>query len=238
MIWFNRFAATLSFKWTMCFALLMCQYLCAKCWEKIYFWQNENFPFESLKKIHIPKMSLSCDIYRWQVYKKAITKFCYKNNSLCLSVFSNCAYFIAGCMRSLAFFSLPHFPSSKTALLIPFLQENRKIVLVAHLASMLCYIFSLFIPYLCSRPKRALKEVEFFWIIQTKPLSEFFCKKIPKNLSDFLIFDLGATTCFIANSLLSPLLHVKIHASVGYQRPCYACTAFQCLAFSYQTSAA
>ena len=43
-----------------------------------------------------------------------------------------------------------------------------------------------------------------FWILQTKPLSEFFCKKIPKNLSDFLIFDLGATTFFIANSFLSP----------------------------------
>ena len=84
------------------------------------------------KKIHIPNMSLSCDIYRWQVYKKAITKFCYKDNFLCLSVFSNCAYFIAGCMRSLAFFSLPYFPSSKNALLIPFLQENRKIVSVAH----------------------------------------------------------------------------------------------------------
>ena len=126
------YASALSFKWTMCFALLMCQYLCAKCWEKIYFWQNENFPFESLKKIHIPNMSLSCDIYRWQVYKKAITKFCYKDNFLCLSVFSNCAYFIAGCMRSLAFFSLPYFPSSKNALLIPFLQENRKIVSVAH----------------------------------------------------------------------------------------------------------
>ena len=84
------------------------------------------------KKIHIPNMSLSCDIYRWQVHKKAITKFCHKDNFLCLSVFSNCAYFIAGCMRSLAFFSLPYFPSSKNALLIPFLQENRKIVLVAH----------------------------------------------------------------------------------------------------------
>ena len=84
------------------------------------------------KKIHIPNMSLSCDIYRWQVHKKAITKFCYKDNFLCLSVFSNCAYFIAGCMRSLAFFSLPYFPSSKNALLIPFLQENRKIVSVAH----------------------------------------------------------------------------------------------------------
>ena len=133
-------------------------------------------------------MSPSCDIYRWQVYKKAITKFCYKDNFLCLSVFSNCAYFIAGCMRSLAFFSLPHFPSSKTALLIPFLQENRKIVLVAHLASMLCYIFSLFIPYLCSRPKRALKEVARLWNFldfQTKPLSEFFCKKSQKA---YLIF--------------------------------------------------
>ena len=66
-------------------------------------------------------------------------------------------------MRSLALFSLPYFPSSKTALLTPFLQENRKIVLVAHLASMLCYIFSLFIPYLGSRPKRALKEVARLW---------------------------------------------------------------------------
>ena len=42
-----------------------------------------------------------------------------------------------------------------------------------------------------------------------------------KTLSDFLIFDLGTTNCFIANSLLSPLLHVKIHALVGNQRPSY-----------------
>ena len=116
---------------------------------KLSIWKSKKYIYSTM----------SCNIYRWQVYKKAITKFCYKDNSLCLSVFSNCSYFIAGCMRSLAFFSLPHFPSSKTALLIPFLQENRKIVSVAHLASMLCYIFSLFIPYLCSRPKRALKEV-------------------------------------------------------------------------------
>ena len=97
------------------------------CSRGFYFWRNEKFPFES-QKIHIPNMSLSCDIYRWQVHKKAITKFCYKDNPLCLSVFSNCAYFIAGCMRSLAFFSLPYFPSSEPVLLTPFLQENRKIV--------------------------------------------------------------------------------------------------------------
>ena len=147
------------------------------------------------KKIHIPNMSLSCDIYRWQVYKKAITKFCYKDNFLCLSVFSNCAYFIAGCMRSLAFFSLPHFPSSKTALLIPFLQENRKIVLVAHLASMLCYIFSLFIPYLCSRPKRALKEVARLWNfldLSDKTLEWIFLQKDPKKLIWFSDFRPGS----------------------------------------------
>ena len=142
------------------------------------------------KKIHIPNMSLSCDIYRWQVHKKAITKFCYKDNFLCLSVFSNCAYFIAGCMRSLAFFSLPYFPSSKTALLTPFLQENRKIVLVSPiLASMLCYVFSLFIPYLCSRPKTALKEVARLWIFlnfSDKTLEWFFLQKGPQK--PYLIF--------------------------------------------------
>ena len=52
--------------------------------------------------------------------------------------------------------------------------------------------------------KGSCPVVEFCWIFHTKPLSEFFCKKIPKNLSDFLIFDLGATTFFIANSFLSP----------------------------------
>ena len=106
----------------MCFALLIWRYLCAKCWEKIYFWRNEKFPFESQKKYiyqtcHCPVTSTDDK-----------TKFCYKDNFLYLSLFSNCAYFIAGCMRSLTFFSLPYFPSSKTALLTPFLQENRKIV--------------------------------------------------------------------------------------------------------------
>ena len=166
--------------------------ICVQNAEKIYFWRNEKFPFESLKKIHIPNMSPSCDIYRWQVYKKAITKFCYKDNFLYLSLFSNCAYFIAGCMRSLAFFSLPYFPSSKTALLTPFLQENRKIVLVAHFGfNVMLYILVVYsLSMFPSKEsfKGSCPVVNFFWIFQTKPLSEFFCKKDPKNLiwfSDF-----------------------------------------------------
>ena len=153
-------------------------------------------------------MSPSCDIYRWQVYKKAITKFCYKDNSLCLSVFSNCSYFIAGCMRSLAFFSLPHFPSSKTALLIPFLQENRKIVLVAHFGfNVMLYILVVYSLSMFSSKesfKGSCPVVNFFEFFRQNPWVNFFAKRIPKSLSDFLIFDLGATTCFIANSLLSP----------------------------------
>ena len=120
---------------------------------KICFWQIENFPFESPKATSYIQHSFHCPAALYDICRKI---------SLCLRLFSNC-YLMACCMRSLAFFSLPYFPSSKTALLIPFLQENRKIVLVAHLASMLCYIFSLFIPYLCSRPKRALKEVARLW---------------------------------------------------------------------------
>ena len=126
------------------------------------------------KKIHTPNMSLSCDIYRWQVYKKAITKFCYKDNFLCLSVFSNCAYFIAGCMRSLAFFS---FPSSllRKLLLIPLFQEIGKLCqlpigsdLFENIQFDLWFsdylkkiksniICSSFIPYLCFRPKESFK---------------------------------------------------------------------------------
>ena len=94
------------------------------------------------------------------------------------------------------------------------------------MASTLCYTFSLVIPYLCSRPKNALKEFArlsiFVNFSDKNPGANFFAKgPQKKTLSDFLIFDMGTTTCFIANSLLSPLLHVKIHASVGYQRPCY-----------------
>ena len=143
-------------------------------------------------------MSLSCDIYRWHFHKKAITKFCYKDNFLCLSVFSNCAYFIAGCMRSLAFFSLPYFPSSKTAFLIPLFQEIGKLCqlpigsdlfeniqfdlwfsdyLKKIKSNILC---SSFIPYLCFRPKRALKEVARLWIFVRffiqNPWVNFFAK--------------------------------------------------------------
>ena len=81
------------------------------------------------------------------------------------------------------------------------------------------------IPYLCPRPKNVIKEVApssiFVNFSDKNPGANFLPKDPKKNLSDFLIFDMGTTTCFIANSLLSPLLHVKIHASVGYQRPCY-----------------
>ena len=91
----------------------------------------------------------------------------------------------------------------------------------------MCYAFSLIIPYLCPRPKNVIKEVApssiFVNFSDKNPGANFFAKgPQKKTLSDFLIFDMGTTTCFIANSLLSPLLHVKIHASVGYQRPSYA----------------
>ena len=130
-------------------------------------------------------MSPSCDIYRWQVYKKAIIKFCYKDNFLCLSVFSNCAYFIAGCMRSLAFFSLPHFPSSKTALLIPFLQENRKIVLVAHFGfNVMLYILVVYsLSMFPSKDsfKGSCPVVNLCEFFRQKPLSEFFLQKGPQK---------------------------------------------------------
>ena len=134
-------------------------------------------------------MSPSCDIYRWQVYKKAITKFCYKDNFLYLSLFSNCAYFIAGCMRSLAFFSLPYFPSSKTALLIPFLQENRKIVLVAHFGfNVMLYILVVY--SLSMFPsKESFKEVArlwIFWNFSDKTLEWIFLQKGPQK--PYLIF--------------------------------------------------
>ena len=43
MIQFNMYASALSFKCTMCLAFLMCQYLCAKCWEKIYCFVDSPF---------------------------------------------------------------------------------------------------------------------------------------------------------------------------------------------------
>ena len=59
-------------------------------------------------------------------------------------MFSNCSNFIAGCMLSLTFSSLPFFPSSKTTFFYSFFSGNRKIVSVAHLASMSCtYILEL-----------------------------------------------------------------------------------------------
>ena len=141
------------------------------------------------KKIHIPNMSLSCDIYRWQVYKKAITKFCYKDNFLYLSLFSNCAYFIAGCMRSLAFFSLPYFPSSKTALLTPFLQENRKIVLVAHFGfNVMLYILVVYsLSMFPSKEsfKGSCPVVNFFEFFRQNPWVNFFAKRSQKT---YLIF--------------------------------------------------
>ena len=74
--------------------------------------------------------------------KKAITEFWYKDNSLCLRVFSNCSYFIAGCMLKSNILFPPLLPFFKNCFFDPFVSGNRKIVSVAHLASMLCYIYS------------------------------------------------------------------------------------------------
>ena len=98
--------------------------------------------------------------------------------------------------------------------------------LVAHFGFIvvLCILvdYSLFMPPSKERFKGICPVVNLCEFFRQKPLSDFFAKRTPKKtLSDFLIFDLGTTNCFIANSLLSPLLHVKIHASVGNERPCY-----------------
>ena len=98
--------------------------------------------------------------------------------------------------------------------------------LVAHFGfNFIVYIlvgYSLFMFPSKERFKGICPVVNLCEFFRQKPLSDFFAKRTPKKtLSDFPIFDLGTTNCFIANSLLSPLLHVKIHASVGNQRPSY-----------------
>ena len=132
------FASALSFKWMMCFALLMYQYLCAKCWKKICCWQNENFPFESPKEYIYPTFHCPATSTDDEFIKKAITEFWCKDNSLCLRVFSNCSNFIAGCMLSLTFSPLLFFPS----LFDSFFSGDKKVVSVAHLASMSYTIYS------------------------------------------------------------------------------------------------
>ena len=182
------------------------------------------------KKIHIPNMSLSCDIYRWQVYKKAITKFCYKDNVLYLSRVCFLIVLIslqAACVVYHSFLSLTFLLQNLLCWLL-FCRKIWKLFLVAHFGFIvvLCILvdYSLFMPPSKERFKGICPVVNLCEFFRQKTLERFFCKKDPKKktLSDFLIFDLGTTNCFIANSLLSPLLHVKIHASVGYRRPCYA----------------
>ena len=98
--------------------------------------------------------------------------------------------------------------------------------LVAHFGfNFIVYIlvgYSLFMFPSKERFKGICPVVNLCEFFRQKPLSDFFAKRTPKKtLSDFPIFDLGTTNCFIANSLLSPLLHVKIYASVGNQRSSY-----------------
>ena len=116
--------------------------MCAKCWTKIYFWQNENFPFESLKEYIYPTCHCPATSTDDEFIKKAITEFWYKDNSLCLRVFSNCSYFIAGCMLKSNILFPPLLPFFKNCFFDPFVSGNRKIVSIAHLALMLCYIYS------------------------------------------------------------------------------------------------
>ena len=141
-------------------------------------------------------------------------------------MFSHCRQFTACCMRNRAFFSLPYLPPSKPALLTFFFRKIWKLFLVAHFGFIfvLCILvdYSLFMPPSKERYKTSCPVVNLCEFSDKNPGANFFAKgPQKKTLSDFLIFDMGTTTCFIANSLLSPLLHVKIHASVGYQRPCY-----------------
>ena len=129
-------------------------------------------------------------------------------------------------MRNLAFFLSLTFLLQNLLCLLLFCRKIWKLFLVAHFGFIfvLCILvdYSLFMPPSKERYKRSCPVVNLWEFFRQKPWSEFFCKRTPKKtLSDFLIFDMGTTTCFIANSLLSPLLHVKIHASVGNQRPSY-----------------
>ena len=106
------------------------------------------------------------------------------------------------------FFSIPYLPPSKPALLTLFFREIWRLFFVAHFGyNFIVYIlvdYYLFVLPSKERYKEICPVVNLCGVFKQKTLKRFLCKKDPKNtLSDSLIFNLGPTNCFIANSFLS-----------------------------------